>query len=172
MFTRVTVVVSLFCLVLPAATFAQGFVQGDRTLTLSGTGANDDDFRHFIFNVEGKLGYFFADNFQGSFQQGISFVDVPGSDDDWLFASRVALDYVWGSGQWWPFIGVNLGYLWGDRVRDVLTIGPQVGVHYFVNNTTFVLGQVQYEIFTRSGGSGETFGDDRWVYTLGIGFRW
>jgi hypothetical protein len=109
MFTRIGVVVSLFCLVVPAATFAQGFVQGDRTLTLSGTGANDDGFSNFIINIEGKFGYFFTDHIQGSFQQGISFVDVPGSDDDWLLASRFALDYVVGRG---PVVALSSGSTW------------------------------------------------------------
>lgn len=171
MFTRIATVVSLFCLVVPAATFGQGFVQGDRTLTLGGAGMNDQDFRSFDFNVEGKIGYFFTDAIQGSFQQGIYWVNEPGLDDNWLLSSRVAADYVWGVGRWWPYIGGHVGAVYGDRVRNAFTLGPQAGVHYFVNPTTFVLFQIQYEIFT-GGDRGGPFDDDRWIYTLGIGFRW
>ena len=45
MFTRTTVVVSLLCLILPAATFAQGFTQGDKVLSLGGSGASDERVR-------------------------------------------------------------------------------------------------------------------------------
>jgi hypothetical protein len=169
---KVIIGASVLCLIFPAATFAQGFRQGDKTFLLSGSGANDDDFANFVFNVEAYLGYFFTDNVSGTIQQGVSWIDVPGSDDDWALATRLALDYNWNLDNWSPYLGVHIGYLWGDRVRDTFIWGPQAGVRYFVNPTTFILGEIQWEIFERSGGTGETFDDDRVVYTFGIGFRW
>jgi hypothetical protein len=173
MSTRTTVVVGLLCLALSAATFAQGFTQGDKVLTLSGTGQNDNDFADFIFSIEGQFGYFFTNNIEGLFQQNIDWVDVPGSDDDWGGATRVGLRYNWDMGRLWPFVGADLGYIYGDRVRDTWTAGPEAGVRYFVNETTFILGQVQYEFFFRNTSDvNHAFDDGRWLYTLGMGFRW
>ncbi len=173
MFTRATAVVGLVCLVLPGAVLAQGFTQGDKAFSLSGTGQNDNDFSNFIFSIEGQLGYFFTDRVEGTIQQNIDWIDVPGSDDDWSGATRVGLNYNFDMGRLWPFVGVDLGYLYGDRIRDTWAGGPRGGVRYFVNNTTFILGQVQYEFFFRNTSDvDDAFDDGRWLYTLGLGFRW
>jgi hypothetical protein len=173
MFIRTTVVASLLCLALPAATFAQGFTQGDKTLALSGTGQNDRDYVNFIFSLEGQLSYFFTDRVEGLIQQNIDWIDVPGSDEDWSGSTRAGLRYNWDMGRWWPFLGVDLGYIYGDRVRDQWVAGPEAGVRYFVNETTFILGQIQYEFFFRNTSDAtDAFDDGRFLYTLGIGFRW
>ena len=51
--------------------------------------------------------------------------------------------------------------------------GPEGGVKYFVNNTTFIFGSVQYQFFFEDDDDAEdSFDDGQWVYALGIGFRW
>ena len=50
-------------------------------------------------------------------------------------------------GRWWPFVGGSLGYIYGDAVSDTWVAGPEAGVRYFVNETTFILGLVEYEFF-------------------------
>lgn len=173
MFNRTTVVVSLLCLALPAATFAQGFTQGDKDLTLEGSGASDKDLDNTAFSLEANLGYFFTDNLEGSIRQGLGFTDVPGSDNDWYAATRVALDYHWDMGRWWPFLGANLGYIYGDQVRNTWVASPEGGVKYFMNETTYVLGLIEYEFFFRdSDNISDAFQDGRFVYILGLGVRW
>lgn len=173
MFTRTTVVVSLLCLALPAATFAQGFTQGDKVLSLGGSGASDDEFVDNDFTFEGSIGYFFTDAWEVALRQGLTFNDVAGDDDEWAAATRVALDYNFDMGRWWPFVGASFGYIYGDAVEDTFVAGPEVGLRYFVNETTFILGLIEYEFFFEDSDEAEdAFDDGRFVYTLAMGFRW
>jgi outer membrane protein W len=173
MFTRATAVVGLVCLVLPGAVLAQGFTQGDKVFSLGGSGASDDEFIDNDFTFEGSLGYFFTDNLEVALRQGLTYNDVAGDDDQWAAATRVALDYNFDMGRIWPFVGVSLGYVYGDAVSDTWVAGPEVGVRYFVNNTTFILGMVEYEFFFDDADEAEdAFDDGRFVYTLSLGVRW
>lgn len=173
MFTRITAVVSLLCLILPATTFAQGFTQGDKVLSLGGSGASDNEFADNIFSFEGSLGYFFTDNFEGEIRQGLSYNNTIGDDNRWSAATRAVLDYHFDMGRWWPFVGASLGYIYGDAVSDTWVAGPEAGVRYFVNETTFILGLVEYEFFfDNADEADDAFDDGRFVYTLAIGFRW
>ena len=173
MFNRTTVVVSLLCLVLPAATFAQGFTQGDKVLSLGGSGDSDDEFIDNDFAFEGSFSYFFTDSLEGAIRQGLGYDDVSGNDDEWAAATRVALDYNFDMGRWWPFLGGSFGYIYGDAVDDTFVAGPEAGVRYFVNETTFILGLIEYEFFfDDSDDVDDAFDDGRFVYTLSMGFRW
>lgn len=76
-------------------------------------------------------------------------------------------------GRFWPFVGVSLGYVYGDAVEDTWVAGPEAGLRYFVNETTFVVGMVEYEFFFEDSDEAEdAFDDGRFVYTLAMGFRW
>lgn len=173
MSVRTIVVVGLLCLALPVATFAQGFTQGDKVLSLGGSGVSDDDFGENNFTVEGSFDYFFTDNLSGGIRQGLSFIDTAGGDNDWSGATRVALDYNFDMGRWWPYLGGNFGYVYGDLIDDTFVAGPEAGVRYFVNETTFLLGAVEYEFFfDDSDDVDSAFDDGRFIYTLAMGFRW
>ena len=63
--------------------------------------------------------------------------------------------------------------MYGDAVEDTWVAGPEGGLKLFVNDTTFILGQIAYDFFFEdSDDADDAFDDGRWVYTLGIGFRW
>jgi len=172
MFKRVSVVISLFCLISPVAVLAQGFTQGDKVLSLGGSGASDDEFNDNDFTFEGSLSYFFTDNIEGALRQGLAFNDVAGNDDEWAAATRVALDYNFDTGRFWPFVGASIGYVYGDAINDTWVGGPEAGLRYFVNETTFIQGLVEYEFFFEDADEADdAFDDGRFVYTLAMGFR-
>ena len=50
---------------------------------------------------------------------------------------------------------------------DTWVIGPEAGLRYFVNQTTFILGMIEWEFLLD--GDDE---DSAFLYTVGIGFRW
>jgi len=173
MLTRVTILLSILGLALPAATFAQGFTQGDKDLLLSGSGTSSSDFDNNVFSIAGSLGYFFTDRIEGLIRQDVLFADAEGSGSNWNGATRVALDYHFDMGRVWPFIGVTLGYIYGDQVNDTWMAGPEGGVKVFVNDTTYILGMIEYDFFfDDSNNIEDAFDDGRFVYLLGIGFRW
>ena len=140
-------------------------------LTLGGSGASDNDFVDNAFSFSGSLGYFMTKDFEVALRQTLSIVDTPGGDD-WAASTAVAIDYHFDLDAWQPFIGWQIGYLYGDAVRDTWTTGPEVGLKYFVNQSTFVFGMVQYDILFRSADDLEDNWDDgRWVYSLGLGVQ-
>jgi hypothetical protein len=158
MLTRVVFAAGILCLILPASGFAQGFSQGDKTFDLSGTGVADKDFDNSSFSFQGAL-----------IRQDLAFADV--GESSWNAATRVALEYNFDMGRVWPFVGAGLGYVYGDDVHDTWVGGIQGGARAFVNQTTYILGMAEYEWLFDSDNS-EGFGDGRWVFSLGIGFRW
>jgi len=172
MLTRIVVVSSILCLILPAAGFAQGFSQGDKVFSLNGNGMSDQDFDTTTFSVSGSLGYFFTDKIEGSIRQNVGFSDIEDSGSNWNGTTRAAVDYNFDMGRVWPFVGGTIGYIYGDGVHDTGIIGPEAGLRVFVNQTTFILGMVEWDFFFDSGDNEDTLDDSVFIYTVGIGFRW
>ena len=165
---RMWIVAMLAFLVAPLAARAD-FKQGDFELTLQGSGANGPDFDGVNFNIAGSLGYFLTDEFEIGARQSVLFEDLSGSNLNG--STRVFVDYNFNLGQWVPFIGASVGYAYGDAVNDSFFGGPEGGVKYFVNNTTFIFASVEYQWFFDSGDASDQFSDGQFLYGLGIGFK-
>jgi len=75
-------------------------------------------------------------------------------------------------GNWYPYLGVNIGYLYGDTVEEQFIAGPEGGVKVFVNDTTFITAGIEYQVlFESASDADDNFDDGRFVYILGIGFK-
>ncbi len=172
MLTKTITAVSVFCLVFPAAAFAQGFSQGDRDLLLNAFGVSSDDFDTTSLSVAASLGYLFTDNFEGALRQDFSFVNAKTGGSSWAATTRAAGDYHFDMGNVWPFVGFTLGYIYGDNVADSWVFGPEFGAKYFVNDATYIIGVIGIEWFSKNGGGNDVYDDGRWIYAVGIGFRW
>jgi hypothetical protein len=173
MLRTIVVMTCTLVLILPTAGFAQGFSQGDKVVTLNGSGSSDEDFDNNLFSISGAFSYFFTDRIEGAIRQTISYAKAEDASSTWNGTTRVAADYDFDFGRVWPFAGASLGYIYGDNVKDTWVIGPEVGVKYFVNQTTFLLGMIEWEFFLdRDTGHHDTLEDSVFLYTVGIGFRW
>ena len=171
MWRKILVVALLGFLLAPCAAMAQ-FQMGDMELTLSGNGSSDNDFDTTIFSVEAGLGHFVSNNLEAVLRQGVSVIDQPG-DNLWNGSTRLGLDYHINLQAWQPFLGASIGAIYGDSVKDQFIAGPEVGVKAFVNSTTFVLASVEYQIlFDDADEVDDQFKDGRYVYNLGLGFKW
>ncbi len=160
------------CIMLSALVQAQGFMAGDNTFNLTGSGSSDKDLDYTSFNVEFSLGHFFTKGLEGQIRQGFSILDSPGSNDNWNGSTRVALDIYLNSNSICPFIGANAGYLYGDDVTDTGVGGPEGGLKLFLNNTTYIVGLIEYQFFFKKGDEiRDRFNDGRFVYSLGIGVK-
>ena len=171
--TRVILLSMVVCCVLSAAVLGQGkgFLEGDNTFGLTGVGSSNEDFDNTSFGVELSLGHFFSNNLAGELRQGFNFMDLPGSDG-WSASTRGALDLYLGTETICPLIGANLGYVYGNAVSDTFVVGPEVGLKWFVNDTTYISGLMEYQFFfTKSDKIDDVFNDGRFVYSLGIGFK-
>ena len=160
---------------LPAAAANAQYQAGDWELTLSGTGSNGPDFDGTSFGVNANIGYFLTKELEVGVRQTIAYSDITGGGDgsNWAGSTRLAVDYHFDMGRWQPYIGANVGYVYGD-VNDSFLAGPEGGIKFFVNSTTFINLAVEYQFFFDSDTDDATdaFSDGQFLYSLGIGFRW
>lgn len=148
------------------------FEAGNKELTLSGSGNNNKDFDAGAVSVAGSFGYFLTDAFEVGLRQSISYADT-GDGSSTSASTRGFVDFNFDLGAWRPFVGANIGYVYGDDVVDTWEAAPEGGVKYFVNDKTFIYGMVEYQWFFRdSSDIGNNFDNGQFVYSLGIGFRW
>ncbi|TVR96464.1 MAG: hypothetical protein EA406_11930 [Rhodospirillales bacterium] len=128
-----------------------GPVAGNWEWTLTGSGLSTKEFDDNAFGFTTSVGYYWTKNILFSFRQSIAF--SVGSDvrDSWAGVSRVAADYQFDFGRWQPFIGVNFGGIYGKDVRNTAAAGPEIGLKYYVNESTFAFGMVEYPISFRDG---------------------
>ncbi len=140
---------------------------GDWELALNGSGSSNNDFDSHSIGASGQLGYYFQDQMEVYVRQSANWADAEGSDSIWNGSTRVGLDYHFAIDDMWrPFIGANIGYAYGDLVDDSWIASLEGGVKYYVNSSTFVFAQVEYQFLVE-----ESFGDGNFVYGLGIGFN-
>lgn len=163
-------VAAMALVLVPAAAQAQ-FSEGDWELTLNGSGTSSKDFDSNTVSVNGSLGYFVSDQIEIALRQGVSWTSIDQGPDVAAFATRVAADYHFDLDRWQPFVGVVGGGVYGDEdVLDSFVAGPEAGVKYFVNSTTFVFAAAEYEFFFNSGDA-DVIDTGQFVYSIGMGVR-
>lgn len=157
---------SAIMLLAPIAAFGDienPFKQGARDFSIAGSGSSDESFDNTGFSTAINLGMFFMDGLEGNIRQDITYSDVS-DEDDFSGSTRIGIDYHIGNWRWVPFVGATAGFLYGDNVEDQFVAGPEGGLKFMLNPTTYVFGQVEYQIL---------FDDDdddgRFVYGLGLG---
>jgi hypothetical protein len=147
-------------------------------LTLGATASNGNKFNGFSGAGDISIGYYFSENLELAVRQSITYTDVAtagkGSAIDGT--TRLAVDWHFqGLGdhsQFVPFVGANLGFVYGDNVKDTWEAAPEAGVKWYMNSSTFVYAMAEYEFFFKKGNSvGNGFRDGQFVYSVGIGFR-
>jgi len=158
---------------LPAIAQAH-FRQGDWDLTVSGSGANGPDFNGMTASANVGLGYLLTDNLEAGVRQSLTFTDI-GVGGDLNGSTRIFGDFhfpLGDRGQWQPFVGANIGYVYGDAVHDSWEAAPEGGVKYFLNETTYLGVMVEYQFFFDTDSSaGQAFSDGQFIYSLMLGVR-
>lgn len=149
-----------------------GPTEGSQEITLSGTGGNDNEFNSGNFGISGSYGYYFTPAFEGGVRQSVNWAGADNAEDSWNGTTRLFADYHFNTtGKLKPFVGVSLGVIYGDGVSDTGFGGPEAGLKYYVNDTTFVLVQTEYQFFFDDGDSAaNNFDDGAFAHTVGLGF--
>lgn len=144
---------------------------GSREFTLAGTGSNDKDFDHGSWGLGASLGWYTSENLEWVVRQSITYADLPG-DNATSASTRVGVDYHFNLGNWRPFVGVNIGAIYGDAVDNTGIAGPELGVKYYVKPETFVYLQTEYQFFFESTDDlNDNFDDGAFAHSVGIGFN-
>ena len=147
---------------LPAIARAQ-FEAGNWDLTLGGSGSNDRDFRTGNFAVNAGLGYFLTKEIELGVRQTFSWGD---GGSTWGASTVGFADWNFDMDRWVPFVGASIGYSYGSPSPDAWSAGPEGGVKYFLNSTTYVYGEVQYLFDIQN-----DISNGAWFYTAGIGVQ-
>ena len=156
---------------LPSLAWAQPEA-GNWELTLAGRGSNDDNWDDGAFLIGAKVGHFFTKELEVYVRQDVDVIYEDGGT--WGFFTAIGVDYHFDLDAWQPYVGGQVGYFYGDDdiVDDTGAVGPEVGVKYFVNNTTFIFAELGWVFFFEDSDEGTDEDDSRWTYSVGIGFQW
>ena len=157
-------------LILPGLTLAQPEA-GNWELSLAGRGSNDDNFDDGAFLIGAKVGYFFTKELEVFLRQDVDVIFEDGGQ--WGMFTGIGVDYHFDLDAWQPYVGAMVGYFYGDAdiTDDTGVIGPELGLKYFVNNTTFIYGEIAWVLFFDEDESGDE-DDSRYTYAVGVGFQW
>lgn len=167
--------VAVLCLTLtPAiALAAAGPEAGDRFFSLSGSGSSDKKFDTNTASVSFDVGMFHSDNGAYGLRQSVGVAAVSGQNTDWTGATRVFYDYHFDAGERWrPFIGANLGGIYGDNIDDTFFAGPELGVKFYVRPKTYITVQTEYQVFFKNSGDiNDKYDDGAFAYSAGVGYH-
>ena len=144
--------------------------QGDEwEITLAGAGSSDKDFETGGFNIEVDLSKYASELLSFGVRQNVGFVD--NAESSWNGSTAIFGQLHFGDTPLRPFVGLAVGYLYGDDVSDTFFGGPEAGLRYYVKPEAFIFGRAQYQFLFDSGDEiDDQFDDGRFLYTVGVGF--
>ena len=150
----------------PPYTAEVGPRQGDWEAFIGGTGTSNGEFNDNTIGVTGSVGYYVLKWLPVRLNQ--SYISTWGSrvNDQHRFSTTGAADFQAPLGRFQPFLGGFVGYSYGDQNSGLG--GPEGGIKYYVNESTFIQGLMQYGwLFDK------TFDWDngRAAYTIGVGWN-
>lgn len=158
---------------LSAALSAQAAPEaGDKSFSLSGTGSSDENFDSNAFGVSGELGYYQSEHLLVGVRQSVNGSAGEDVSDAWNGATRGFVNMHFGQGDARPYVGANIGGLYGDGVNETGTAGVEAGVRWFVRDKTFIGFGAEYAFLFSDGDEvDDNFDDGAFFYTLGVGFN-
>jgi len=163
--------VAIICLALSPALVTAEPESGDGLFALTGSGSSDKGFDSNTAAVSFDVGKFFTDRLAAGLRQSFGFADSE-NNSSWSGASRAFVDYHFDAGSWQPFVGANLGGIYGDEVDETFFAGPEAGVKYYVRDKTYITVQMEYQVFFDSASSADdNFDDGAFAYSAGIGYN-
>lgn len=158
----------------PLVSFAAdvGPVKGDRSFTISGTGNSDQDFDNSAYGISGEFGYYLTDKWQAGIRQSLNGVSLDNGGDSWAGATRAFVQYNFMDGAYRPYLGVNLGGIYGNGVSETGAAGVEGGLKWYVLQKTFINFGVEYSfLFEDTNDFDNSSNDGLWLYNIGVGFN-
>ena len=147
---------------------------GSSEFTIGGNGSTNTRFNNSIGGITASYGYFFDNAWEGVIHQSVSYSNPQGSGGNtWTGETLGALDFNFiTSGPIRPFVGPNLGWLYGNHGRDTAAAGGEAGAKFYVMPRTFIYAMANYDwlfrhdkaIFARSN-------TGVWDWSVGVGFN-
>lgn len=166
------VLISIPLLLGSGLTWADLPTEGTKEFSLSGTGSSDKEFEDNLFSLDASYGQYISSASAFGVRQSVGVSDSENSDSQWNGATRVFYDYHFGRQNWRPFIGANVGYIYGDTVEETFIAGPEAGIKYYALPSTFIVGLIEYQfLFDDADEADNRFDDGAFAYSVGVGFN-
>ena len=170
---KVMALVTAALIATPLAAFEIGPVQGDKSFTVSGSGTSDKDFDGTAYGVSGELGYFLTDKWQAGLRQSVNGLASDQQSNEWAGSTRGYIDYNFLDGTYRPYIGANLGGIYGESVKNTGTAGLEAGLKLYVLQKTYINFGIEYSfLFEDENDINNSYDDGVYLYSLGVGFNW
>lgn len=151
---------------------------GSQEFTLSGSGTSNKQLNDSLGGATASYGAFIANSTELLVRQTIDYSNpsTPGVGSRWNGTTKLALDQLlFGStSRLRPFLGANLGYIYGQTVSDTWAGGLEAGLRYYVMPRTFIFAESEYDWFFRhihNIGNSNKFNQGQFNWGLGIGFN-
>jgi hypothetical protein len=146
---------------------------GDKEFTLGGNGASNRNFDESFGGVNFSYGWYTTPTQLLSIRQSVNYSNPDVGGQNWNGSTRVAFDqHLTAHGAFRPFVGVNAGGVYGDRVRETFVAGLEAGAKFYVQPRTFIYAIVEYGWFFRRARSvDDTFDDGQFNWGVGVGFN-
>ena len=148
-------------------------VTGVQEFTFAGSGTTNTDFNDSSGGATLGYGVYFSEDWQAVLRQSIEYSNAANGPRRYMGSTKVAFDFNFNlPGSAMPFIGVNLGTVYGSNFRDSWSGGFEAGVKYYVVSKVFVFVMADYGWLFRHGDDfDKKFEDARLTWSAGIGFN-
>lgn len=144
-------------------------------ITMQGAGTSDERFRAGSGQLAGSVGYYVTERLLLAVRQNVSANKAAADGNDlWDGATRLVADYHFPQAnvvpQVTPYLGINIGYIYGDSVTETMTAGPELGIKYFIKPDVFLQLGAEYGFTFRSSDRiDNAFENGSFFYGLGFG---
>ena len=148
-------------------------VKGVQEFTFAGSGTTNTAFNDSSGGATLGYGVYINENWQALLRQSIDYSNAEHGPRRYMGSTKVAFDYNLNlPGSAMPFIGANLGTVYGSKFRDCWTGGFEAGVKYYVVSKVFVFVMADYSWLFRHGDDFDTnFEKARLTWSAGMGFN-
>lgn len=144
---------------------------GDWEFTLGGGGSSNSDLDSSLGGFNASVGHYLSDSLELSVRQSANYSNGAG-EAEYDGSTFVALDHHFCSGRLRPFVGVNVGAVYGENTSDSWAAGIEAGLKFYVQPRAFLYALVNYAwSFEDATDADDTFSDGGLLWTVGVGFN-
>lgn len=148
-------------------------VTGVQEFTFAGSGATNTEFSDSSGGATLGYGVYINEDWQAVLRQSINYSNPENGPRRYTGSTKVAFDYIFNlPGSALPFIGANLGTVYGSNFRDSWSGGFEAGVKYYLVSKVFVFAMADYSWNFRHGDDfDDNFEKARLTWSAGLGFN-
>jgi hypothetical protein len=148
-------------------------VAGEKSFTIAGSGSNDKHFDNGAYGVSAELGYFLTDAWQAGIRQSINGFAGDEAENTWNGATRGFIAYNFLDDAVSPYLGANLGGIYGENVSNTGTAGLEAGLKWYVLDKTYINFGMEYAfLFNDTSDFENKSNNGIYLYNIGVGFNW